>query len=87
MPERIDSFPKVRGVDRLLEENQIRPCRRKVFASGFAKIDGSDSNERLRPLDASKQNTVPLADRTVPEAGQYGPSGRTVVLKKAAYGT
>jgi hypothetical protein len=34
-----------------------------------------------------KQNTVPLADRTIPEAGQYGTSGRTVVLKKAVYGT
>jgi hypothetical protein len=34
-----------------------------------------------------KRNTVPLANRTVPEGGQYGTSERTVLPKKAAYGT
>jgi hypothetical protein len=39
---------------------------------------------RWRP---EKQNTVPLADRTVSESGQHGTSKWTEVPKKAAYGT
>ena len=34
-----------------------------------------------------KQNTVPIENRTVPQSGQYGTSARTMILKKAAYGT
>jgi hypothetical protein len=34
-----------------------------------------------------KQNSVPLADRTISEGGQYDTSGRTEPSKKVAYGT
>ncbi|MFC1455733.1 hypothetical protein ACETIH_03160 [Microvirga arabica] len=34
-----------------------------------------------------KQNTVPLADRTVSESGQHDTSDRIVLPKKAVYGT
>jgi hypothetical protein len=34
-----------------------------------------------------KQNTVPLADRTISEGGQYGTSDRTELTQKVVYGT
>jgi hypothetical protein len=72
-----------------MERIDLKPSSRSLQRTGSEQIIAElrQIEVPLAHSQSQKQNTVPLADRTIPEAGQYGPSGRTVVLKKAVYGT